>query len=475
MIRSLRCKHLAANIVVDGYDKVEACVNNLLIEARGDENGQVDRKFTNHFNRTVGKDTDHYIKLDEVAAHGALCHNTGNLVNRNVLGGMPGCACVPPKTLAEGCTCDAKRILDENGNYSMDKLRHEDHEWFLAIMGGNQWEILDSAIDIEEPDAAHIISTAYNRKNQVAFATGHMEIMRTLVALCTPNPKSNEVPFDPLKKTLLGLFGSLINDPGFVDAYKLVLLSGGSLSQTFKDLFTWGYHFVREEHREWKLESYSVLASYPPRFTSIVKIQLKHAWSQKVASGEPWCIVPPNIAHRLGKAGTKHAWPELSEQIEELSRRLPSLSHTIVSGSTNTDLSAIDKEKEAVKWHSHLEISLISKMIAAPKCDSIEKTREQEKKVRSECAKEIANKRIGLAKLGGVKPCDMAIDVGGSLMEVALKHFNDPTFVKDNDPTLSPAEKISEEKARSLVPKAIPFNPEGQPLAQVEAVPVGKE
>ena len=69
----------------------------------------------------------------------------------------------------------------------------------------------------------------------------------------------------------------------------------------------------------------------------------------------------------------------------------------------------------------------------------------------------------------------MAIDVGGSLMEVALKHFNEPTFVKDNDPTLSPAEKSSEEKARSLVPKAIPFNPEGQPLAQVEAVPVGKE
>ena len=69
----------------------------------------------------------------------------------------------------------------------------------------------------------------------------------------------------------------------------------------------------------------------------------------------------------------------------------------------------------------------------------------------------------------------MAIDVGGSLMEAALKHLNDPKFVFDNDTMLSPAEKSSEEQASALVPKASPFNPEGQPLAQVEAVPVGKE
>ena len=98
-------------------------------------------------------------------------------------------------------------------------------------------------------------------------------------------------------------------------------------------------------------------------------------------------------------------------------------------------------------------------MIAAPKCDSIEKTREQDTKVIAECANEIAKKLIGLAKLGGVEPRDTPIDVGGSLMEVALKHFKDPTFVKDNDPTLSPAEKSSEEKARSLVP-----NPRPSPL-----------
>ena len=106
MIGSARARNLAASIVVDGYDKVEACVNNLLIEARVDENGKVDRKFTEHYLAAAGKDEHNLIDPCAVAEYGALCNNTANIVNRNIRGGKLGCACDPP-AMAGDCTCIA--------------------------------------------------------------------------------------------------------------------------------------------------------------------------------------------------------------------------------------------------------------------------------------------------------------------------------------------------------------------------------
>ena len=150
IIRSARARSLAASILIDGYDPSEACFNNLLVEAAVDENGQVDRKFTEHYLATAGKDRHTLIDPCAVAEYGALCNSTGNIVNRNIRGGKLGCACDPP-AMAGDCTCKAKPILDDKGYYSLDKLRSTDNDWYLAVMGGYEWEILDCAIDIEEP------------------------------------------------------------------------------------------------------------------------------------------------------------------------------------------------------------------------------------------------------------------------------------------------------------------------------------
>ena len=214
MITSSRCRDLAAEIVYDGYDPVEASVSNLFVEAVV-VNGVVARTYTDHCLKHAGTDSGHFIGT-KVASYGALCHNTGNLINRNIYGGMLGCACDTHQT-AEKCTCKAKPLLDDNGNYSLEKLRSRDSDWYTDIMGGIEWEILDCRIDIEDPDAAHIISVALNRKNSSALVTGHLEIMRTLVALCEPDPKKCfAVPFEPVKKKLFALFGSVVDLRGFV-------------------------------------------------------------------------------------------------------------------------------------------------------------------------------------------------------------------------------------------------------------------
>ena len=76
-------------------------------------------------------------------------------------------------------------------------------------------------MDAEEPDAALVIRIALNKKNEAAMKTGHLEIMSTLVRLCTPNPQGN-VPFEPVRDKLVDLYGSTVDrrrlDPQVVEA-----------------------------------------------------------------------------------------------------------------------------------------------------------------------------------------------------------------------------------------------------------------
>ena len=62
-------------------------------------------------------------------------------------------------------------------------------------------------MDIEQPDAALIISIALNKKNEVAMKTGHLEIMSALQSLCKPNPQG-EVPYEPVKEKMIDLYGA---------------------------------------------------------------------------------------------------------------------------------------------------------------------------------------------------------------------------------------------------------------------------
>ena len=101
-------------------------------------------------------------------------------------------------------------------------------------MLGTEGAILSADIDTDEPDAAHILSQAFNRKNEAAFATGHLAIMRALVSLCMPAPGTSEVPYDPVKEKMLKLFGAVADQGFLVHAFQLVLTAGGGGSLSLK-------------------------------------------------------------------------------------------------------------------------------------------------------------------------------------------------------------------------------------------------
>ena len=125
------------------------------------------------------------------------------------------------------CACKNAPILDENGNYSAVKLRAYDEAWALDCFSGLGWEILSYKMDIEQPDAANIISCTLNDKRiEVAMKTAHLEIMSTLTSLCTPHLQA-DLCFQLVRDKMFGMFGAAVDHEDFGHAFRLVLDAGG--------------------------------------------------------------------------------------------------------------------------------------------------------------------------------------------------------------------------------------------------------
>ena len=158
-----------------------------------------------------------------VAIVGSLAHSHLNCGMRNILCSKKGCECDDNNTQ---CECGSQPIWDNDGNYNLEKLRAHDDAWAHGCYRGLEWEVLSWKMDEEEPDASQIISIALNKKNEVAMETGHLEIMSTLVNLCTPSP-SGSMPFEPVRDKLIDLYGAAVDHPDIVNAFRLVIDAGG--------------------------------------------------------------------------------------------------------------------------------------------------------------------------------------------------------------------------------------------------------
>ena len=164
VIRTARTKALAGDILEAGYDPVEATLQLVAVEIDVDSSGHPTTRFSDHFKNNAGMDPDHYYDPNYNVLFAGLSHNSKNITERNMSNAMPGCACDPPTKRLEDCKCKVKPILDDTCRYDMSKVKKADQDWYNAIVGGTEWEILSSDMDREEPNAAHIIALALNQQ-----------------------------------------------------------------------------------------------------------------------------------------------------------------------------------------------------------------------------------------------------------------------------------------------------------------------
>ena len=237
-VKSLRTLQLSGTIAVDGFDPIEAGGNAVAVEqdpSLGAKNSRW-RSFQEQFEEQIKSDPDMADKIMGISALiGSLSHGHLNCVLRNMVDGKNGCECAADIRGSGECKCPNSPIVNQDGYYCIERLRVHDTEWANLCEKGISWEMLSHRMDIEDPEAALIISVALNKKNEASMKTSHTEIMNTLVGLCKPSP-DGKVPFEPLREKMIELYGAAVDHPDFHNAFRVVMAAGGADSPHMKDL-----------------------------------------------------------------------------------------------------------------------------------------------------------------------------------------------------------------------------------------------
>ena len=194
---SLRTRQISGIVVTDGFDVMMAKQNAVAVQV----NPKEPDSFQKHFEGATAGDKliVKNVLAIAVASFGSLTHSHLNCLSRNISAGMQGCDCARVADKRKNCKCPQSPILNKAGSYCIDLVEAFDQDWHRMILGGVKWMVLSYRMDIEEPEAARIISLADNKKHEAGMAAGHPEIFKAMVSLCVPNPLDGRiVPYEPV-------------------------------------------------------------------------------------------------------------------------------------------------------------------------------------------------------------------------------------------------------------------------------------
>ena len=302
---SMRTNQLVGTVIRDSCGVLEANHSAVAVQEQPNHVPRVTndgnprwQSFQKHYEDGIAADTG-MVKHGQgmTAVAGSLSHGHFNCGCRNIMSGMHGCECQEGPRGDGKCDCLASPILDAAGKYSLSQLEKYDTAWFDLCSHGIKWEMLSWVMDVEEPDAASVISIALDKNNEAVMKTSGLEIWNTLVGLCKPDPLTGAIPYEPIRDKLIDLYGSAADNPNLLSMFRLVLDAGGSKSPHLHDLYNFIVVHVNPKLRKLKDDAYGVVTVYPLTFVKIKIASLKWAWRQKPNKG--WCEAPPSILHRF--------------------------------------------------------------------------------------------------------------------------------------------------------------------------------
>jgi hypothetical protein len=333
-----------------------------------------------------------------IAILGSLSHGHLNCVARNVQAGLRGCECMEPtvvgKRKALKCTCKARPILDENGNYSMSLLEGHDLDWFRDIQAGLEWEELRWEMDEEEPDAALVISVSLNKKNEAAMETGHLEIFTAMKNLLNPDPANGVVEYEPVRDQLIEWYGSSVNNLDLVFVFRFAMAAGGKDSIWLQRMGDFTTIFVNQKKRKMQMCVYAVIAPYPVAVPGVKNACLKWSWRQTPRLG--WCQIPADISHRFNDE-SKYEWCDIMTALEEVFSALYDVASAVVDKSA---VAECDRVKKATCWVSTVEVDIMTHIFQQAKLSDENAHEKQKVVVADKIAGMVAKQVLELVKVG---------------------------------------------------------------------------
>lgn len=381
-VKVLRCRSITAQIAYWGCDVKEAQENAVLIESPPDEAAADEVRqalcnpdFDAHFAEQALDDKDMCIKYGSPIVGGSASHSHGNCTLRNAATGKVGCECPRTPVVAGGavkvhCTCGNACICDDNGRYSMAKIRARDPDWEGLILRGLKWQKLSWKVMLV-PGAVITISNALNIKNSIAMEVGQNEIFRYMCSLTNPHPQPTL--FDPIRDQVIQAYGPNGQDPNLVHPFQFVLEAGGKDGLVITDYQNFQELFCDPRNRKLDFSAYKVINLIPPEFPRFKLAVLLYTWKQPPVGRTKWCGQPPDFASRFEPDGKKISWLPFLKQLEAV---LTHIRFVVIGNiSTNSTASSVVAEKkgtavgtlkEQTQWMLELCSSIIASLLAAP-------------------------------------------------------------------------------------------------------------
>ena len=217
---------------------------------------------------------------------------------------------LPPLKLADGSELP---LCDEHGCLTLKYLEHHENgkEFAELSLLGALVEVLNHAIEIEEPNACNIISRALNLKQEVALEQTELQAWEALTMEITLQANASQgakISFESVKNKVAVELNAMSEDPDLIEMFDLIISLGGPNLSYLQEIRDWGSRFVNQKKRRMRLAGFKVLNSMPLKYPRAKVAVFKLAYKARPTLGyvnSPdmwWTRVTHNLMDKLEAA-----------------------------------------------------------------------------------------------------------------------------------------------------------------------------
>ena len=290
-----RCLELCKSILEVGFDWEEANAGGIVVASiPGDD-------ALRRFNQAACEQDPLLAPVVAgMISYGSLSHSHLHQILRNVKGGL----CV-----------DLPAVTNSEGKLSLERVRAIDDQLALAVDQGLLWEILDPAIETEEPDGCAIIQAAMNCKNSMCLVRHEMQALASLLKLTlAPAVAGRALHYESIRKRMQLTLPEFANDEAYIHLFQYVVDLGSSGAPFLPDLQSFHAAYVDPGLRRLRLGAFGAMNALPGTLPHLKVAGIKWAYStEPKANG--FCEGASTAAAK--KLTTDQSTREVAEQAEE--------------------------------------------------------------------------------------------------------------------------------------------------------------
>jgi len=214
------------------------------------------------------------------------------------------------------------QVCDAEGRLSLSAVAEfsQGRELAEMVRDGIECEVLSWKMDIEEPDAAAIISQALNNPATLAMALSEISAISILKGEIMLQMKDlgQTVAFETVLNKVRLQLAAFADDPDLKEVFDWLISSGVGSNNYIDDFLDWAVVFIKSEKRRLRLSAWRIINKMPSQAMWSRMAVLKRSYRQPPQSG--YCPSPEPFFALLS--------PRTILSLEELLRFF----HTAVAG-----------------------------------------------------------------------------------------------------------------------------------------------